>query len=196
MSLQIYYTGAANKDDLSNTSSSKSLGGLVATSSLVPNGRLNSIFGSVSKVPSLGLYSEYRAIAVKNNTGGALTNVEIYLTQPTGTPQASFELAVVTVVEDVNCPGVYSMEEVSDSHSQPFTGTFTAPDIITPGVIASWPDGAYYGIWIKRTINPELVKSGTSCATLVSDYDTNLSPSENTLSIDPTLEQFELVLDY
>jgi hypothetical protein len=190
MSIKLYYTGASNASP-SQPDPNISLGGVISTTE-IPNDRMNSIFGDIASVPRLGFESEYRGIAIKNETGGNITNMEFYIEQPPATPYATFEVAFVSVIEDPDCPGVFSFEKINDHLSKPYVGTFVSPDSGAPGIIASFPNDTYLGVWIRRIIDPAAVSEGNSCATLLAQYNSDNS----VIKIAESIEEFELSFTY
>jgi hypothetical protein len=182
--IQFFYTGAS-KTISTQTLPSKSIGGIVSTSQ-VPNNRISSIFGSLPRSPELGYESEFIGLAMKNVSGSDITNLQIWIESPAAT---AFEIAVVSVVEDSNCPGVFYIEEVPDRYSQPMTGNFVDYNATSKGTIASFTNGSYLGVWIKR------ISSGAamdSCENLVAAYELDNSVK----SITESIEEFSLNLEY
>tara|TARA_R110000744_G_scaffold114523_2_gene214233 strand:- start:12421 stop:12978 length:558 start_codon:yes stop_codon:yes gene_type:complete len=184
--INFFYTGAT-KDNLVQSSSSYSLGGVVATSQ-VPNNRLDNIFGSVARSPELGLEDEFVAIVMKNVSGADILNLTVYIDTPAAST-SDFEIAIVSVAENASCPGIFYIEQIPDRYSQPMVGAFVNYTSVSKGSIGAFAADAQLGIWVKRT------SSGTaldSCAALAAAYELDSTVTK----LSESIEQIGLVFEY
>lgn len=155
MALLPYYTGAKifNQPQLD---SSQSLGGFIS-SSIIPNGMLSNLFGSLSRYTIQNGKSEIRAFVLYNSDTVDYTNIKCFFTYPDNSPSTdaadtSYDVGFATVVSD-NC-GDLSIEKLSSVYSQPYSVTlYSGADSLMNAL--DLPDiakGTYLGIFIRRNI--------------------------------------------
>lgn len=190
--MKLFYTGAVKFND-PQLDALKSLGGYISDSE-IPNASLNNLFGDISK---FGIWNrqqtEYRAIALYNDSGIAATNLKAIFQYPTDDESdsdadnseliASFEIGSESAMTD-ECGDISSTHQIKVPTSQPYGVTFYMADGLENAL--NMPDlanGQYIIIWLKRTIK-------SSAKNTLSDDD-YLAILNNTLTL-PTLEEVAL----
>ena len=154
--MKFYYTTTAGTEEEGYTRQEpeRSLGGF-RSGSPVPNGQLNSLFGDISKYTEEQAKDEYIALILKNETGGDITDINVYFTFPEDS-YSTFEIAAVDL--NVDSEGRNYMENVPDYNSSPYFATFVEADgIANKQNIGYLVDDAEVGIWIKRVIDTEAI---------------------------------------
>ncbi len=128
---------------------SLSLGGFVS-STIVPNGRLNSLFSDGSyKAAKFGSV-ETKALILENETQAGVTGVTFGY-QYSVDPDFKIEVAVVTLSNN------QSMEQLESIRDTPYYGTFYEANVDPDNNIDNRLDlgdiaaGSRLGIWIRRT---------------------------------------------
>jgi hypothetical protein len=163
---------------------SKSLGGFVS-SSVVPNGSLQNVFGRISLTTLQESTKEVRGLVLWNNTGGTVTNVRAYLEYAIASASDRFskiEFAVVTLIGDGE-----QMEQIRTRNDEPYqSGSWIEP--IGVGnetvLVASMENNTGIGVWFRRTITNSNPLSDVECE----DLDTFYSDLQQNASEDVTLE--------
>ena len=147
-----YYTSTLgiNKEQLNPD---LSLGGYI--SSLIPNSRINNLFGDIT---SLGIDRNepvYIGLFLKNTTGASITEVLLWFDYPTNCYSKLEIAAVIPTVDLENNPVI---EQINSIFSAPYNGTFYEANgqanAVDLGDIAK--DGLL-GIWFKRTILKDII---------------------------------------
>lgn len=149
--MKLYYTTSAGQDQV-QTEPPKSLGGY-RSATLLPNGKLNSIFGEISKYTISKGLNEYIGLILKNTSGGDVTDILIWFDVPSDS-YSSYELAAVNLAADVD--GTLAMETIGDRNSQPLVGVFA--DATGDGNkqnVGDIVDTEMIGLWFKRIINTD-----------------------------------------
>ena len=119
MPLKLYYTGV-QESQAPQTNPLLSLGGYFS-SRPVPNDTFSNLFGEISKLTLERNSPEYIGIAMKNETGGDVTDIMIGY-EYDELAQATWEVAaVMPAIDDCSDP---FMERIPSRFSRPLTGTF------------------------------------------------------------------------
>jgi hypothetical protein len=161
--MKLYFTGAKKHND-PQPIPSLSLGGHIS-SSQIPNGSLDGVFGSISS----NTLSEIRGLVFKNESQLTLSGAKLFYRSLVTDPTVSFKMAVVLLTTDP-CDNPL-MESVANTTSMPSIGTFIDNREIDnaiplPDVLA----GDYLGIWIVRTVNQFKINQGNSCEFLFDQF--------------------------
>lgn len=164
----LYFTGAVKQGD-PQTESRLSLGGHISSSQL-PNGNINNLFGEISQYTLEKQVVEYRALALKNTSGATIPASTIYYQNNSEVPLVNLRMAIVAFAED-DC-GLY-MEKTSSVTAKPINATFidnrgTAQALTIP----SMDNNTYVGIWIERSFNASKISEVLSCDYLLEQFDT------------------------
>jgi len=149
--MRLFYTITSGVDQI-QPKPSNSLGGF-RSSSPVPNGTFSNLFGEISKLTvQRGDRPQYIGLILRNETGAAVTNVEIWFDYPEGA-YSTFRIAAVALTANGQ------MEDVPNSYSKPLNATFFeangSANLVGVGDIAQ--DGQL-GIWIERTLDIDLIR--------------------------------------
>jgi len=165
--MRLYHTGALTYNT-PQPESEKNLGGLVASSPLA-NGTLNNLFGGISQSTLQNPKKEYRAVVLKNE-GTLATDIQLYYTNNSSSPLATFKMALVALASD-GCGG-YEMESIPGVNSAPINAIFknnlAAANAL---VIPSLPINAEIGIWIERSLNAKAIKDSQTCDDIMANYE-------------------------
>jgi len=129
----------------------KSLGGFVS-SSVVPNGRLNSLFADASYSGVTVGSVECRALILQNESGVTVNSLTLGY-QYSANPDFDIQIAVVTLNSN------QIMEQIGNARDLPYIGTFSEANI-DPSIpvdnslqLGSLAANACLGVWIKRIQN-------------------------------------------
>lgn len=129
--MMLYLTGASNSLVKSNeapqTDVSKSLGGYIS-SSIVPNGSVNSLFDMISLNTLKNKPKETIAIALINKFDKTVSDVEIKIVTKKDAI-GKFKIAAVNVSED------YLMEHIDNRYSEPIQAEFHDVDFYRARVV-------------------------------------------------------------
>lgn len=129
--MMLYLTGASNSLVKSNeapqTDVSKSLGGYIS-SSIVPNGSVNSLFDMISLNTLKNKPKETMAIALINKFDKTVSDVEIKIVTKKDAI-GKFKIAAVNVSED------YLMEHIDNRYSEPIQAEFHDVDFYRARVV-------------------------------------------------------------
>lgn len=165
--MKLYYTGS-EKGNLPQTSPLTSLGGYVSSTPL-PNGSLNNLFGAISQYGKEKMIRQVRAIVLKNETGATATP-NIWYDMISSEPITNYRFAFVTLAQN-DC-GWY-MESIAQGDALPINATFIDPRTeVNKVAMPAMANNSYLGIWIERTYNPTAVESSSSCENLISKFET------------------------
>lgn len=137
--LKIYLSGGA-----ANSDPAASLGGVISSSQWGSN-----IFDNVTSAEASAGDTEYRGVYVKNTNGSqTLTNAKVWI--QSNTPSTSTAVQIALCDEGASA----TMETVGTEGTAPTGPTFDdAEDEANALSLGSLVAGAYYGIWIKRTVS-------------------------------------------
>lgn len=146
-----------------------SLGGYLSSSPL-SNNTLNNLFGAISQSTLQAPKKEYRAVILRNETGTALTNIDLFYENFSNQPLVTLRMALVTLAAD-GCGG-FEMESINGINSSPLSATFKNNLGENNALsIPSLPINGLIGLWIERSFNVTAIKSALSCETLLANYD-------------------------
>ena len=161
--MKIYYTGADSFNAVQKDKD-KSLGGYLSQTQ-VPNDLIGNLFGDVSMYTIDKSLRETRALIVHNDSGGALVNFSIHFDKLTGS-LGLFEVAAVLLTLDGN--GELYMEKIDNIRATPYVGDFVEADTVANKqlISASLADGAYVGLWLRRSIDSKTDATQFNCDTL------------------------------
>ena len=124
--MMFYLTGAssslAKSKEAPQPDTAKSLGGYVS-SSLVPNGELNSLFDLISTYTLDKHRDEYVAIGIINQYGGTIRDVKLSIVTD---PDAICKFDIAAVKLDSN----FAMEYIPNRYTQPINAQFYNADFI------------------------------------------------------------------
>lgn len=130
--------GAANADPL------LALGGAISSVDAAAT-----IFDDVSSVEATAGDIEYRCVYVKN-THATLTALGTKIWIQTQTPSVDTDVAIALGGEGLNG----TAETVANENTAPVGETFSAPSSFAGGLtIGDLAPGAYYPVWVRRTVN-------------------------------------------
>ena len=139
--MMLYLTGAPNSlaksSEAPQTDAGKSLGGYIS-SSIVPNGNINSLFDMISLSTLKNKPKETIAIALVNKFENAVSNVEIKIVTKSDAV-GKFKIAAVNVSED------YLMEHIDNRYSEPIQAEFHDVDFYRARVVAKIVNHAISG---------------------------------------------------
>lgn len=178
--LKLLYSGAltaGGQQDLSE----KSLGGLVSSTE-VPNGSLNQLFGSMSYLMKKNSLAEYRGLFLKNETGEVISTLYAHLEYPNAIKNSRLLIAIESPVNN-------SIQSLPRFDAIPYGIEFTEPigSEHKMVVINDFPVNAIIGLWIQRQVDV----SGSPDS--IADNDPNL---EEVLANLPKTESVSLVFTY
>jgi len=158
--MRLYYTTSV-KEGNPQPKPEISLGGF-RSGTVVPNGRLDNLFGEISEYTVDKNLSEYIALVLKNETGFIVSSATLHFAYDTDSV-VKYEVAAVALN-----PTKCEMEQISDVNSQPYNATFYEADGVDNAVelVASIPVDGKIGIWIKRTLLTDTIKTQKSCENL------------------------------
>ena len=154
--MKFYYTTTAGTEEegYSRQEPDRSLGGF-RSSTPVPNGQLNILFGDISKYTEEQAKDEYIALILKNETGGDVIDINVWFDFPEDS-YSTFDIAAVTL--NVDSEGRNYMENVPNYTSAPYYSIFVGADGEgNKQNIGDLVDDAEVGIWIKRIINTDAI---------------------------------------
>lgn len=137
-----------------------SLGGN-RSSTVVPNNSLSNVFDAISLTQERQGSELVRGLFLVNELGVDLQNLYAYFTYDTPN-LATFEFAVVTTNGE-------RMEQIGNSHSTPYVGTFVSADGVANKVlvIPTLLDGQVIGVWFKRVV---VATPATACQVLYDEF--------------------------
>jgi hypothetical protein len=185
--IELYYTGAI-REAAEQNNYIKSIGGYVS-SSKVPNGGLNNLFGSISQLAISNAKNhlnsfEIVGLGLKNNSSNILKDVTFWVEKDVNAV-CNFDLAIVSLATDSN--GKF-MEILSSRMTLPYYATFYNIDGIDKKInIGNLSENIIMGIWLKRELDITKVDVSLSDDQLYAFYQKNesLPIQENiTLKID------------
>ena len=136
--LKMYLSGGA-----ANADPAAALGGAISSSLMGTN-----IFDNVTSGEASAGDTEYRGVYIKNTNGSqTLTNAKVWI--QSNTPSTDTAVQIALADEGASA----TMETIADEGTAPTGPTFDdAEDETNALSLGSLAAGAYYGIWIKRTV--------------------------------------------
>lgn len=145
--MELYYSGAS-VNGATQHDPWLSLGGRVS-SSRVPNGAKNNVFPTITKQDVTGNTVAGRLLVLKNTTGGAVSNIKIWVSD--SEQYCQYELAVLL---PATVDGSPMFEKIHSATGElPYQGVFTRNTSEGEAItITSLANNACVGIWLKRTL--------------------------------------------
>ena len=182
--MRFYYTGASVKDQ-SQDRIEHSLGGMMS-SSVVPNDMFSNVFDDLSQKTVDDNKSQIIALILKNELED-VTNLSFYFKVPEN-PFCKIEIGVTVPGGDLETG--FFLEQISNMNASPYNVTFhEAIDADKLELdLPIFKFGDCLGIWFKRTLLPDAIKSLTDTDTIAENVD-------NPVKL-PTQETFELNIDW
>lgn len=149
----LFYTGA-DKANASQKDSKKSLGGFVS-SSMIPNGLLNNVFGKLSYIEMANPESQHRIIVLKNLAADIPAgSLRIYTDHPFG-HKAKITIGITEPMIDT-ISGEPFFETLPEPTALPYYTEFTEYTLDVPYIHPQvLQNGQSIGLFLKRTITPE-----------------------------------------
>lgn len=127
-----------------------SIGGTMSDTDIVDDTSQN-LFQNVTGAQSLAGFIDYRGIFAFNDNGATLDLIgtrQWIEAQPTATGDAT---AIALADEGLNA----DIERLANEETAPAVVTFSAPANYAAGLVyGDIPDGEFYGLWVRRTIDP------------------------------------------
>lgn len=164
--MKFYYTGV-NKEGAVQTSPGSSLGGHVSSSAL-PNGSINNLFGGISQYSKDQKSKQVRAIVLKNELG-AVASPQIWYDNLSSEPITNYRFAFVALAQDA-C-GWY-METIGSEDAMPLNANFINPNTEVNKIqLPAMSIDGYIGVWVERTYNAKAINNAQSCDNLLAKFD-------------------------
>lgn len=152
--MKLCYTTSLNSGQGPNRPSG-SIGGYISELT-VRNDEFDNLFGEISVYGASKAKTEYRALALVNDSDQEATDVTLYMTTAGELNQGTLLIAPVAMNRDSEDRPV--MERIPDIYSKPFVGDFQATDSENKLNIGTIPANESIGIWICRQINEDNVR--------------------------------------
>lgn len=191
--MELFYTGAKKFLD-EQKKAELSLGGFVS-STKVPNDFFGNLFGEVSAYTIDKNSRETIAIVLQNTTGADVIDVLLHFIFPVGT-FVKVEVASVQLTQDTE--GSFCMEKIENMRALPFVGTFFEANGIGNAVnLGNLADKAFLGLWLQRTLVPDIKKDNFECAALEANFSDGLKDEVGFVTVPlPQDETVELNLSW
>jgi hypothetical protein len=136
----------------SNTDPDAALGGAMSTvgGGVITTDVLNNLWDNVSGAEASAGDIEYRGIYVENAHGSlTLQNAAIWISADTTSADDEVDIALADEGAGV------AMETIADESTAPTGPSFTHPTTFGTGLsLGNLANGSYYGIWIRRDVDP------------------------------------------
>ena len=171
--MRLFYTGAS-KGGEEQEIPSQSLGGYVSSSPL-PNGSINNLFGGISQYGKQKALRQVRAIVLKNESG-ATVNPVVWYDNVSSEPITNYRFAFVALAQS-DCG--WFMETIDQQDALPINAQFIDPRKQANAVsLPALPNDGYIGMWIERTFNKKNTDAASSCENLLDKFN-----SENSFQV-------------
>lgn len=158
--MKLFYTGAKLNGEV-QYDPELSLGGFISSTE-IENDVAGNLFSDITEMAKSSPNAEHKLIALKNDTGGDLTNVTLHFEYPA---EPAAKLLIGAIVPTL-VSGAYVFNSIQSSKSKPNGITFYEADGILNAVnLGNLADGEYLGLWLRR----ELLISEAECAVLAGD---------------------------
>lgn len=147
--MRLYYT-ASSEPEAAQSDPRLSLGGYKSATALT-NSKFGNLFSSITPVTVVQFnQNQYVGLVLKNETGIAVTGIQLWFEYPTGC-YSKFRVAAVDMVEDTD--GNLRMEHLPDINSKPICGEFYEADGEVNKVdLGDLINEEQIGIWIEREL--------------------------------------------
>ena len=112
------------------------------------------MFGEISVYGLNENLKETRAFIIHNDSGGAYTNLNIWIDKVVGA-LGTYEISAVALTPDAN--NEVFMEKIDNIRATPFTASFVEADTVSNKQLlsASFANDGYIGIWVRRLLTSE-----------------------------------------
>lgn len=153
--------GAANSDP------NASIGGAKSSTSVTDNTTHN-LFDQVSGTESNAGDTEYRCVYLLNNHGSLTAqNTHVYISSNTASADTTIDIGLAAA-------GLNAAETaVANENTAPSSVSFSAPTTYAGGLdMSNIPNGQYYGLWLRRTVNASAAAANDDAVTIKYDCDT------------------------
>jgi len=169
--MKLYYTGGKVFLD-EQTKPYLSLGNFVS-SSPVPNGFLDNMFGDISELGISRNLFEVIGIVLKNELVGAVEDIYLWFDYPENV-WTKLEIAAVQISGDATVG--YSIEKIINLHALPINAVFYEADgegnKVNLGNLAA---GVYLGLWFKRTLLIDKIEEDTDTDKLYENFENSVT---------------------
>lgn len=152
--MRLYYTTVGEQNSLQNKPIN-SLGGY-KSSSPVPNGSLNNLFGELSMNAIKNMRDEYIGLMLVNELGVTKNGVTIHFVYPSDS-YSEYKIGANTPAVDGD--GYNYIEQLPDRYSKPLYTDFVSAGVGNEFSIGTMLNGAMVGVWIKRELLESFIKS-------------------------------------
>jgi hypothetical protein len=163
--MKFYYTTSAGSNTV-QTKPSLSLGGFKSSSPTL-NDETGNLFDEITPYTLTKNKNEYIALMLVNETGGDVTNVEIWFEFPA---DSYSKYQVAGVIPAVDGDGNSYIERIETRTSKPFYADFVDAEVGSKNSLGNMLDGAQLGIWIKRELLIDFIETD-SCDVYEEDLD-------------------------
>ena len=143
--MKFYYTTSAGYDEI-QPKPELSLGGFKSGSPTL-NDEEGNLFDEITPYSITKDKNEYIALMLVNETGGDITNAQMWFEFPEDS-YSKYQIAGVTPAVDGD--GASYIERIETRTSKPFYATFVDAEVGSEYSIGDMLDGDQIGIWIKR----------------------------------------------
>lgn len=144
--MRFFYTGAQAFLG-EQTNPSLSLGGYISKS-IVPNSKLNNLFGSITPYTLEKGSDEYIMLALKNELSNNIEDIKLNFIFSSIIPKFS-DLKIAAIKNS----STNLFESIPSNTSAPYFAEFYSADSPNEVCIGNLKKGEYIGIWFKRSIN-------------------------------------------
>lgn len=166
--MKLYYTGVL-KEGEPQANPVLSLGGYVSSSPL-PNGSINNLFGGISQYGKEKQLRQVRAIVLRNETGATATPT-VWYENISSEPITNYRFGFVMLAQD-EC-GWY-MERIGSGDALPINATLINPNTEVNAVaLPPMANNAYIGIWVERTYNRKAIADSQSCENMLAKWESS-----------------------
>jgi len=167
--MRLYYTtitGHLNE----NKDPRKSLGGY-RSSTVIPNGKINSLFTDITDFSIDNPKDEYIAVCLFNDTGST-QSVKLWAELGTTDDPCYSKIALAAVTMPIS--GEYPiMEYVRSNNERPYVGDFIEYTIQNKADLGNIPNNTGIGLWIKRSLDIDLIRYDHEDFITLNDENTN-----------------------
>lgn len=185
--LRLYYTGALNRGDEQQTESSKSLGGLISAT-VVPNNFLGNIFPEITLLSKLRNKEIVRVVALKNETGGDLSNIDFWFEF---SEDPHYDIQVGAVTPTLNSCDYYQVQRITSQYSYPYNVDFYSANGQENAVsLGALLNNHYIVLFLKASLTTK-GKSALTDSDIQSNYEDNVTlPDKETV-----IMKFDYIID-
>lgn len=185
--MKLLYTGAPNFDQ-QQKNPIKSIGGYIS-STPIDNGGLNNLFGSISQSSLFERSTEYRALALYNDSDEEKL-VRIFYKNLSTQPLTTIKMGLQAVGQD-SCQGKY-LTKLSSVYNSPSAIIFSDNRENNNGLNITIQPNTYIGLWIERSINAVAAKDYLDCDNMIQRH----KSSEEKASFDISIVQQNISQKY